>query len=87
MNTLAQRRLGAAERTILINALASPVTLPAFIVVSNYVFGGNGNGIIDFNECNNLNLVLANVGNANATHVSATLSTPTPGVAIAQPAS
>ena len=75
---------GTPMGTNLINALASPVTKPSLIVVSNYVFGGNGNGIIDFDECNNLNVTLANVGNAMATGVSATLSTTTPEVAIGQ---
>src|ERR1035438_860334 len=72
---------GTPLGTNLINALTSPITRPAFMVVSNYVFGGNGNGIIDYNECNNLNLILANVGTAAATGISATLSTTTPGVA------
>ncbi len=75
---------GTPLGTNLINALVSPVTQPSLIVVSNYVFGGNGNGLIDYNECNDLNLILANVGTAGATGISATLSTTTPGVAIAQ---
>lgn len=54
---------------------------------ANYVFGGNGNGIIEFNECNGLSLVLTNVGATNLTGVRATLSTTTPGAAISQPAS
>src|ERR1035438_5882990 len=78
---------GTPLGTNLINALTSPVSRPAFMVVSNYVFGGNGNGIIDYNECNSLNLILANVGTAAATGIKATLSTTTPGVAIAQPTS
>ena len=75
---------GTPNGTNLLNALVSPVTLPSLIVLSNFVFGGNGNGIIDFNECNNLNVMLANVGNAGATGVKATLSTTTLGVAIGQ---
>ena len=78
---------GTPRGTNLINALASPVARPVLTVVSNYVYGGNGNGLIDFDECNNLNLIVANVGNAGATNVTATLSTTTPGVAIAQPTS
>ena len=54
---------------------------------TNYVFGGNGNGIIEFNECNSLDLILTNLGTASATGVSATLFTMTPDVAIAQPTS
>jgi uncharacterized repeat protein (TIGR01451 family) len=78
---------GTPNGTNLINALLAPAPLPSLIVVSNFVFGGNGNGLIDFNECNNLNLILDNAGNANATGVSAILSTTTPEVAIAQPKS
>jgi uncharacterized repeat protein (TIGR01451 family) len=75
---------GTPMGTNLINALLSPTAQPVFTVVSNYVFGGNGNGVIEYNECNSLNLILANVGNADATGISATLSSTTPGVAIAQ---
>jgi uncharacterized repeat protein (TIGR01451 family) len=75
---------GTPTGTNLINALASPIAGPFLIVVSNYLFGGNGNGIIDTNECNSLNLTLANAGTASATGVKATLSTTTPEVSIAQ---
>ena len=75
---------GTPMGTNLINALLAPVAQPVFTVVSNYVFGGNGNGVIEYDECNDLNLILANVGTADATGVSAVLSTTTPGVAIAQ---
>ncbi len=53
--------------------------------VSSAVSGGNGNGVIDRNECNNLNVTIENIGCAPATNVSATLSTSTPGVTITQP--
>ncbi|MEK6288868.1 MAG: exo-alpha-sialidase [Acidobacteriota bacterium] len=46
--------------------------------------GGNGNGVIDRNECNNLNFTLRNFGSSPATGVSATLSTTTPGVSVSQ---
>jgi uncharacterized repeat protein (TIGR01451 family) len=75
---------GTPAGTNLINALAAPRALPSLVVVSNFVFGGNGNGFIDFNECDNLELILANQGTAGATNLTATLSTTTPGVAIAQ---
>jgi uncharacterized repeat protein (TIGR01451 family) len=75
---------GTPTGTNLINALAAPVVAPSLVVVSNFVFGGNGNGVIDYNECNNLSLTLTNEGNADATGISVTLSTTTPGVAIAQ---
>jgi len=54
------------------------------MVYTNYLTGGNGNGMIDFNECNNLSLVLTNVGTTNITGIRATLSTTTPDVVIAQ---
>jgi uncharacterized repeat protein (TIGR01451 family) len=48
------------------------------------VFGGNGNGLIEFNECNSLNVILTNRGNADVTGISVTLASITPGVAVAQ---
>ena len=75
---------GSPAGTNLINTLA-PAAPGAFLtVVSNMVFGGNGNGVVDPDECNNLNVTLANFGGAVATVVRATLSTTTPGVSIAQ---
>ncbi|HWW00694.1 MAG TPA: proprotein convertase P-domain-containing protein [Candidatus Acidoferrum sp.] len=62
-----------------------PRPLPALIVATNFISGGNGNGIIEFNECNNLDVVLTNVGRANATGVRVSVTTTTPGVIIAQP--
>ena len=63
-----------------------PIISSVAVFLDHYqLSGGNGNGIIDFNECNSLNLILTNRGNAGATRVSATLSTTTPDVAIAQP--
>jgi hypothetical protein len=45
---------------------------------------GNGNGIINSNECVNMNFKMANNGCANESAISATLSSTTPGVAIIQ---
>jgi len=61
-----------------------PVPLPNLVLVTNVISGGNGNGVIDFNECNNLDLVLTNLGNASATGVRVTLTTTTPGVTLAR---
>ena len=58
-----------------------------FIFQSAAVSGGNGNGVIDRNECNNLSVTIKNDGCLVGTNVSAVLSTSTPGVTIAQPAS
>ena len=43
------------------------------------ITGGNGNGVIDFNECNSLAITLRNRGNANVVGISATLESLTPG--------
>ena len=68
----------------LINALAPPIPTPNLLVLSNVISGGNGNGVIDFNECNDLELILTNSGTADATSVQVSLSTTTPGVIIGQ---
>jgi len=47
--------------------------------------GGNGNGVVDANECNTLNLQLTNVGCSSAHVVSAVLTTNTAGVTINPP--
>jgi len=53
---------------------------PTAIVVA----GGNGNGIIDPNECNTLTVQLDNIGCAPARNITTTLSTSTPGVTVTQ---
>lgn len=58
---------------------------PNFIPVSEALSGGNGNGTIDADECNDLNVTINNFGCHSATGVSATLSTSTPNVTITQP--
>ena len=55
------------------------------VMLTNTISGGNGNGLIEFNECNNLTVVLLNAGAVDASGISATLFTTTPGVAVAQP--
>src|ERR1043166_376409 len=47
--------------------------------------GGNGNSIIEPNECNNINVTILNDGCLAASNIAATLSTSTPNVVIAQP--
>ena len=63
----------------------TPTSLPVLVVSTNIISGGNGNGIIDYNECNDLSLIMTNAGTTAATTIFATLSTTTPGVTIAQP--
>ena len=70
--------------------IAAPGTFVPHALVtlgSRTLSGGNGNGFIDFNECNNLSITLNNAGNGPATGVSATLSSMTAGVTIKQPTS
>jgi len=59
--------------------------VPDLAFGSSAVSAGNGNGVIEFNECNALDVTLTNVGAAAATGVFATLSTSTPDVTISQP--
>ncbi|HET6646416.1 MAG TPA: carboxypeptidase regulatory-like domain-containing protein, partial [Pyrinomonadaceae bacterium] len=53
--------------------------------VSAVVSGGNGNGVIDRNECNTLNVTISNPGCAPLTGATGVLSSSTPGVIITQP--
>lgn len=57
---------------------------PNLVIDSISFTGGNGNGVIDVDECNNLSVVLRNVGDAVATGVSAALTFNEPGLTIAQ---
>ncbi len=49
------------------------------------IAGGNGNGVIEPNECNALNVSIVNNGCLKGANVSAVLSTSTPEVTITQP--
>lgn len=51
-------------------------------MVTNAISGGNGNGMIDFNECNDLSIIITNAGELDAMSSQMTLSTVTPGVAV-----
>ena len=62
-----------------------PAPLPT--LVSSNLSGGNLNGIIDVNECNELDLLVRNDAIAAVTSVSGILSTLTPGVTLVQPTS
>ena len=62
-------------------------TGPVLDVDSVILTGGNGNGLIDPNECDSLKLILRNNGTATATSIFATLSTTNAGVTIVQPLS
>jgi uncharacterized repeat protein (TIGR01451 family) len=75
---------GTPTGSNLINTLASPIPTPILLVNTNMISGGNGNGIIDFDECNDLTVLLTNQGNGTATAIQGTLISTTPGVIIAQ---
>ena len=61
--------------------------VPILSIESITLSGGNGNGIIDFNECNDLQIALFNNSAAPATHIVGRLSTSTPGAIVAVPVS
>ena len=68
-------------------AFTGPFTyqLPAPALTRGAPLLPTGNGIVEPNECNAVNIPITNNGNADATAVSAVLSTSTPGVTISQP--
>jgi len=78
---------GSPNGTNLINTLVGPLTNAYLELVGSTISGGNGNGTIDADECNFLNLIVQNIGVATAASVDATLATTTPGVTITQPSS
>ncbi|MEK6304147.1 MAG: HYR domain-containing protein [Acidobacteriota bacterium] len=55
-----------------------------FVAQSSALSGGDGDGIIERNECNNLNVTIKNDGCLTGSNVSAVLSSTTPGVTITQ---
>jgi hypothetical protein len=63
-------------------ALGGP---PRLAFKATAVSGGNGNGLIDFNECNGLTVTLENTGCSGEAAISAVLASTTAGVTIEQP--
>ncbi|HVM61593.1 MAG TPA: LamG-like jellyroll fold domain-containing protein [Verrucomicrobiae bacterium] len=78
---------GTPTGTNLINALLVTNINPLLRVIGATVTGGNGNGVIDPEECDFLSVQIQNYGGGTATVVKTTLSTTTPGVTVVQPAS
>ena len=78
---------GTPAGSNLINALAPIVFTPVLTIATNIVSGGNGNGIIDYDECDNLTIVLTNQGREAATSVQGFLTSLTPGLVVAQSSS
>jgi Carboxypeptidase regulatory-like domain/HYR domain len=56
-----------------------------FLFQATAISGGDGDGIIEASECNNLNVTIKNDGCLTGSNVTAVLSSPTPGVTITQP--
>jgi len=75
---------GTPAGSRLINALAPPQNLPSLFVVTNVISGGNGNGVIDFDECNDLTILITNEGSATATGIQGILYSATTGAIVAQ---
>lgn len=67
------------------NGCLSGTTKFVFQSTSVLASGGNGNSIIEPNECNNLNVTILNDGCLMGSNVSAVLSTSTAGVTVTQP--
>jgi uncharacterized repeat protein (TIGR01451 family) len=86
---------GFAKRGMGYSAVAPPASttrgvieaydVPILSIESITLSGGNGNGIIDYNECNNLQIALFNNGDVPATHIVGRLTTTTPGAIVAGP--
>lgn len=60
---------------------------PSFQYVSNAISGGNGNGMIERDECNDMAVTIRNNGCQTGTGITGVLSTSTPNVTIIQPSS
>ena len=71
--------------TTTLDQCLSGVAKFAFVSSAVSVTGGNGNGVIEPNECNNLNATILNDGCLLGTGVTAVLSTTTPEVTITHP--
>jgi uncharacterized repeat protein (TIGR01451 family) len=81
----AKRGMGFSARSPNSSTTAGVVEafdLPGLFVDHVVVAGGNGDGIIDFNECNDLTIFLGNNAGFEVTGVSGRLSCSTPGVIV-----
>jgi uncharacterized repeat protein (TIGR01451 family) len=84
----AKRGMGFSARSPAGSTTAGVVEafdLPGLSVDHAVVSGGNGNGVIDFDECNMLQIFVANNAGFPVTNVTARLSSSTPGVIIVGP--
>jgi subtilisin-like proprotein convertase family protein len=69
------------------NDVVLTVTNTALDFVSSAISSGNGDSIIQPNECNLLSIVITNTSGAAVTNISATLLSGTPGVTVVQESS
>ncbi len=67
------------------NDVVLTMTNRALAAVAAVVLSGNGNGILETNECNLMNLVLENSSASSMSRMVGTLRSLTPGVAVVQP--
>jgi hypothetical protein len=79
------RKLMLAPLLMLALCFAANRAEAGLIATANQISGGNGNGRIEPNECNQLVITLQNTGPGAATNISGVLTTATPGLTIAQP--
>lgn len=80
----AKRGLGfsaTSPRSTTTTGVVEAFDLPGLQVANVLVSGGNGNGFVDYNECNDLFVVLTNLTLSGISNVQVSLSTTTPGVA------
>jgi uncharacterized repeat protein (TIGR01451 family) len=75
---------GTPTGSNIINALAPPLNIPILLVVTDSVTGGNGSGIISYDECVNLTFLITNAGVAEATGIQGYLYSATYGAIVAQ---
>ena len=67
------------------NDVTLTLTNPPLKNFSSNLFGGNGNGILESNECNHLMIVLTNTTTSPISNIFAMLSTTSPGAIVTQP--
>ncbi len=77
--------VNVAEANGCVSGQAYSISVLAPNILRGATTVATGNGIVEPNECNELNVVLNNTGTNGATAVSATLTSTTPGVAIDNP--
>jgi uncharacterized repeat protein (TIGR01451 family) len=75
---------GTPTGSNLINLLAPPGKVPALLVLTNLISTPNASGVVSFDGCFGVTLVLTNEGSAEATGVEGVLFSTTPGAVVAQ---